>query len=87
MGHVTLEQRGTIRNGGREKVGMKYGFSLWVMLAIFCEFLHEVGYSVPEEMFEDLRSTDKDVYNLGALVVTIEPSLYTFVKLQNNEKW
>ena len=57
------------------------------MLAIFCEFLHEVGYSVPEEMFEDLRSTDKDVYNLDALVVTIEPSLYTFVKLQNNEKW
>ena len=29
----------------------------------------------------------KDVYNLGALVVTIESSLYTFAKLQNNEKW
>ena len=49
--------------------------------------MHEVGYSVPQNMLEDVRSAKKDVYNLGGLVVTIESSLYTFVKLQNNEKW
>ena len=38
-------------------------------------------------MLEDVRSTKKDVYNLGALVVSIEASLYTLVKLQNNGKW
>ena len=38
-------------------------------------------------MLENVQSTNKDVYNLSALVVTIESSLYTFVKLQNNEKW
>ena len=32
-------------------------------------------------MLEDVRNTNKDVYNLGALVVRIESSLYTFVKL------
>ena len=31
-------------------------------------------------MLEDVRSTNKDVYNLGALIVSIEPSLY-------DEKW
>ena len=27
-------------------------------------------------MLEDVRSTNKDVYNLGALIVSIESSLY-----------
>ena len=38
-------------------------------------------------MLEDVRSTNKDVYNLGALVVSIEASFHILVKLQNNEKW
>ena len=46
-----------------------------------------LDYSVPQNMPEDVRSTNKNVYNLGALVVTIELSLYTFVKLPINEKW
>ena len=67
------------------------GYELWIPL------LSNVGYilgifalswiSVPQNMLENGQSTNKDVYNLGALVVTIESSLYTFVKLQNNEKW
>ena len=66
---------------------MNYGFPLYVTMVVFQEFLHEVGCSVPQNMLEDVRSTSKEVYNLGALAASIESSLYTFVKLQNNEKW
>ena len=66
---------------------MNYGFPLRVTLVMLQNFLHELGYSVPQNMLEDVRSTKKDVYNLGALVVSIEASLYTLVKLQNNGKW
>lgn len=50
-------------------------------MVIFQEFLHEVAYIVPQNILEDVRSTNKELYNLGALVVSIELSLYTFVKL------
>ena len=67
------------------------GYELWIpSLSNFGYILGVFAWSwisVPQNMLENVQSTNKDVYNLGALVVTIESSLYTFVKLQNNEKW